>query len=219
MGADGRLYVAFDAVSATGRTAALASFSGKILRLNADGTTPRDQPSGIPVFASDFQSPRGLDWHPLTGALWAADVKRKDVEELRVLVPRGAEGSTSRTRIAMPAGTGTAAVAFYRGTLLPALTGDLLVAAEEGRHLLRLRFDKRDPLRLVSSERLLQDVAVRSEPSPSRQTASFTSRPTTPCCDWGQSELTAHSSQLTAVSSQLDPRGSQSQGQGSQCSS
>ena len=159
VGPDGRLYVAFDAGVGTGRTAALASSSGKILRLNTDGTTPRDQPSGIPVFATGFQSPRGLDWHPASGALWAADMKRKDVEELRVLVSGGAEDSTSRSRIALPAGTGTAAVAFYRGTLLPALTGDLLVAAEEGRHLLRLRFDKRDPVRLVSSERLLQDVA------------------------------------------------------------
>jgi glucose/arabinose dehydrogenase len=159
VGPDGQLYIAFDSGAATGRTAALASSSGKILRLNTDGTTPRDQPAGSPVFAADFQSPRGLDWHPVTGALWAADVKRSDVEELRVLVPGGAVGSTSRTRIALPGGTGAAALAFYRGTRLPTLTGDLLVAAEEGRHLLRLRFDKRDPVRLVSSERLLQDVA------------------------------------------------------------
>ena len=115
--------------------------------------------AGTPVFAADFQSPRGLDWHPGTGALWAADVKGKAVEELRVIVSGGTVGSTSRARIALPAGTGTAGVAFYRGTLLPALTGDLLVAAEDGRHLLRLRFDERDPLRVVSSERLLQDAA------------------------------------------------------------
>jgi glucose/arabinose dehydrogenase len=156
VGPDGRLYVAFDAAASTGRTPALASYSGKVLRLNTDGTTPQDQPAGLPVFATDFQSPRGLDWHPATGALWLADVKRRDVEELRIV---DAGSSTSRARIPLPAGTGAAAVAFYRGTLLPALTGDLFVAAEEGRHLLRLRFDKRDPARLVSSERLLQDVA------------------------------------------------------------
>jgi glucose/arabinose dehydrogenase len=38
------------------------------------------------------------------------------------------------------------------------LTGDLFVAAAEGRYLLRLRVDRRDPPRLVSSERLLQDL-------------------------------------------------------------
>ena len=153
-GPDGRLYVAFDASTRTGRTAALASYSGKVLRLNTDGTTPEDQRTG-PVFATDFQSPRGLDWHPSTGALWVADVKRRDLEELRVV---DAASSASSRRIPLPGGTGAAALAFYRGTLLPAFEGDLFVAAEEGRHLLRLRLDPRDPARIVSSERLLQDL-------------------------------------------------------------
>jgi aldose sugar dehydrogenase len=153
-GPDGRLYVAFDASTRTGRTAALASYSGKVLRLNTDGTTPEDQGTG-PVFATDFQSPRGLDWHPSTGALWVADVKRRDLEELRVV---DAASSVSSGRIPLPVGTGAAALAFYRGTLLPAFDGDLFVAAEEGRHLLRLRLDPSDPARIVSSERLLQDL-------------------------------------------------------------
>ena len=159
IGPDGRLYVALDAAISTGRTPALASYSGKVLRLNADGTTPQDQPARTPVFATDIQSPRGLDWHPSTGALWVADVKRRDVEELRVILS-GAP-LTSRTRIPLPAGIGAAGVAFYRGTLVPALAGDLFVAAEEARSLLRLRFDTRDPTRLVSAERLLQDAGAR----------------------------------------------------------
>ena len=153
-GPDGRLYVAFESSTRTGRTAALASYSGKVLRLNTDGTTPEDQRTG-PVFATDFQSPRGLDWHPSTGALWVADAKRRDLEELRVVDPAP---SASSRRIPLPVGTGAAALAFYRGTLLPAFEGDLFVAAEEGRHLLRLRLDPRDPARIVSSERLLQDL-------------------------------------------------------------
>jgi glucose/arabinose dehydrogenase len=153
-GPDGRLYVAFDASTRTGRTAALASYSGKVLRLNTDGTTPEDQRTG-PVFATDFQSPRGLDWHPSTGALWVADVKRRDLEELCVV---DAASSASSRRIPLPGGTGAAALAFYRGTLLPAFEGDLFVAAEEGRHLLRLRLDPSDPAKIVSSERLLQDL-------------------------------------------------------------
>ena len=153
-GPDGRLYVAFDASTRTGRTAALASYNGKVLRLNTDGTTPEDQRTG-PVFATDFQSPRGLAWHPSTGALWVADVKRPDLEELRVVDPAS---SASSRRIPLPGGTGAAALAFYRGTLLPAFDGDLFVAAEEGRHLLRLRLDPRDPARIVSSERLLEDL-------------------------------------------------------------
>jgi glucose/arabinose dehydrogenase len=153
-GPDGRLYVAFGAAIRTGRTAALASYNGKVLRLNTDGTTPEDQRTG-PVLATDFQSPRGLDWHPSTGALWVADIRRPDLEELRVVDPAS---SASSRRLPLPAGTGAAALAFYRGTLVPAFEGDLFVAAEEGRHLLRLRLDPRDPAKIVSSERLLQDL-------------------------------------------------------------
>jgi glucose/arabinose dehydrogenase len=161
-GPDGRLYVALDAAVSTGRTPAVASYSGKVLRLNADGTTPQDQPGGSPVFATDFQSPRGLDWHPSTGTLVVADVKRRDLEELRI-IPASLAGSAtlSRTRMLLPVGTGVAGMAFYRGTLVPAFAGDLFVAADEGRCLLRLRFDRRDPTRLVSSERLLEDGGNR----------------------------------------------------------
>ena len=111
------------------------------------------------MFATDFVSPRGLDWHPATGALVVADVRRRDLEELRI-VPASLEGSPNlpRTRMTLPAGTGASGMAFYRGTLVPAFAGDLFVAAEEGRALLRLRFDKRDATRLVSTERLLQDT-------------------------------------------------------------
>ena len=163
IGPDGRLYVAFDAAVNTGRTAALASYSGKVLRLNVDGTTPQDQPAGAPVFATDFQSPRGLDFHLATGALLVADVKRRDAEELRVIFSGGAGApSTSRLRIPMPVGSGAAGVAFYRGSLVSAFVGDLFVAAEDAQCLIRLRFDKRDPARLVSSERLLQDAVPAS---------------------------------------------------------
>jgi glucose/arabinose dehydrogenase len=148
-GPDGRLYVAFDAAVSAGRTPAVASYSGKVLRLNTDGTTPQDQPSGNPVFATDFVSPRALDWHPSTGALVVADVKRRDLEELRI-VPASLAGSASlsRTRMPLPAGTGAAGIAFYRGTAVPAFAGDLFVAADEGRALLRLG-SPRDPTRTV----------------------------------------------------------------------
>ncbi len=157
VGPDGRLYVAFDAAGSGGRTPALASYSGKVLRLNTDGTTPQDQPAGLPAVAAELQSPRGLDWHPSSSALWIADAKRPEVEELRI-VSAGSQNGAGRGRINLPAGTGAASMAFYRGTLLPELSGDLLVAAAEGHHLLRMRLDKRDPTRVVSTERLLQDA-------------------------------------------------------------
>ena len=153
IGADGKLYVAFDAAGDPGQADRRASYNGKVLRLEPGGATPPDQPGGSPHFASGLYSPRGFDWHPTSGALWLADITPAEAEELRVWT-----GAPSRTRVvALPPRTGTAAMAFYRGRLLPAFQGDMLLAAEEG-HLLRLRFDRRDSARLVAAERLFDDL-------------------------------------------------------------
>jgi glucose/arabinose dehydrogenase len=168
VGPDGHLYVAFDAAGGNGRVAALASYSGKILRLASDGTAPRDQGLGQLAVAADLQSPRGLDWHPATGALWVADAKRADVEELRI-VSASSPNTAARNRLTLPPGSGASDLAFYRGTLMSAMSGDLLVAAADGHCLLRMRLDKRDPARVVSTERLLQDVG-----SPIRAVATST---------------------------------------------
>ena len=72
-GPDGKLYVAFDDGGDDQLIEDLASFNGKVLRLNADGTTPDDAVRKSPVFMSGIASPRGLAWHARSGRLWAAD--------------------------------------------------------------------------------------------------------------------------------------------------
>ncbi len=158
-GPDGNLYAAFDDAGDPQHARQLASFNGKILRLNADGTTPADQPASSPVYATDYRSPRGFDWHPVTGALWSLDEIGLDTDEVRVV---GTDASRSRqsarrVAIALPAETGALSLVFYRGAMVPAFRGDLLVAAGTGNHILRMRFDRRDPTRVISTERLLHD--------------------------------------------------------------
>ena len=50
----------------------------------------------------------------------------------------------------MPAGA-----SFYTGTAIAGFRNDLFVAALDGAHLLRIRFDPADPDRIVAAERLL----------------------------------------------------------------
>jgi glucose/arabinose dehydrogenase len=68
------------------------------------------------------------------------------------------KGGVPRAVFALPAGTLPSSVAFYRSATIPAMQNNLLVASEEGRHLLRVQVDQMDPPRIVSTERLLQDV-------------------------------------------------------------
>jgi len=99
-GPDGKLYAAFDDGGNARRRQDAGSLNGKVLRLNADGTTPADARGATPVYADGYGSPVALDWDPPTGTLWVADRS-----------------------------TGSAPFAFYRGALMPSWT-DRMVSAE-----------------------------------------------------------------------------------------
>ena len=98
-GPDGKLYAAFDDGGDARRRQDAGSLNGKVLRLNADGTTPADARGGTPVYAGGYGSPVAVDWDPGTATLWVAD---------------------------RPAGGGP--FAFYRGILFPAWSGRLISA-------------------------------------------------------------------------------------------
>ena len=159
-GPDGKLYAAFDDGGDPQRVDDRSSSNGKILRLNADGTTPDDQAGASPIYVSASRSPAGLDWQRETGLLWVAD--RADVGMAAVSAePRGAANGTRGAvgqRWSLPSKTVPAAAAFARAALIPALNGNLLVASGEGRHLLRVRFDPLNPSHVAATEPLLQDV-------------------------------------------------------------
>ena len=149
---DGTLYAAFDDGGDARRAGDLASPNGKVLRLNADGSTPRDQAG--PVYSYAYHSPRGLDWDPASGALWVADRLDDGSGRLLTVVPeQGSRAGETRGVVrethALPPTTPPSSIAFYRGPMFPAFAGSLLVASDEGRHLLRISGG--------ATERLLQD--------------------------------------------------------------
>ncbi len=157
-GPDGKLYVALDDGGNPRLAGDMASFSGKILRMNADGSTPDDQAAATPVYSSEYRSPRGLAWQPGTRTLWVADSPRQGLQQLTAVA--AVEGQPRRARtvaaFVLPPSTGAAGMSFYRGQLIPAFQNDLLVAATPGGHILRVRFDPRNPLSITSTERLLE---------------------------------------------------------------
>jgi len=71
-GPDGKLYAAFDDGGDDRAATDPGSFNGKILRINADGTTPDDAPQLSPVLLAGISSPRGISWHGPNRHLWVA---------------------------------------------------------------------------------------------------------------------------------------------------
>jgi glucose/arabinose dehydrogenase len=160
-GPDAKLYVAFDEAG-DARQGDTASMPGKILRLNADGTTPDDQAGATPIYANGSGSPGGFDWDARSGALWVAGRDADGSSRLRAVAqdsgaPAGKKRGAIRAAYALPTPTMPSSVAVYRGRLLPAFAGNVLVASEDGRHLLRVRLDPQTSMRPVATERLLQD--------------------------------------------------------------
>jgi glucose/arabinose dehydrogenase len=158
-GPDGKLYVALDDADDPVNAARLSSFNGKVLRLNADGSTPDDQPAASPVYSSGHRSPRSLSWDSQTGALWLADPVRSDAERLNATASEAARAErVVRTAFSLPLSTGPTAVTIYRGELIGALRGDLLAASDREGSILRVRFDG-SLQRVASTERLDLDGA------------------------------------------------------------
>jgi glucose/arabinose dehydrogenase len=157
-GPDGKLYLALDDGGDADASADAASYSGKVLRLNRDGTTPRDQAGATPVFASGLTSPRGLGWGGDDARLmWVVENAVPASGRLIAVVSAPApKHGVPAMNYTLPERTGPAGLALYRGDLIPSFAGDLLIAVADRGAILRLRVDPADPAKIAASERLME---------------------------------------------------------------
>jgi glucose/arabinose dehydrogenase len=73
-GPDGKLYWTTGDAQSARRAQDRASLAGKILRLNADGTIPSDNPfPGSYVYSYGHRNPQGLAWQSATGRLYSTE--------------------------------------------------------------------------------------------------------------------------------------------------
>lgn len=159
--ADGKLHLAFDDGGSAAAADRMSDWRGKLLRMEPDGRTPRDQAAASPVLWRGLSSPRGFDWAADGVTLWLADASRDGVERLRVIVsvstqPRRA---TQAASYVLPRGLGASGLLFYRGAMFAEFAGDLLVAGGDGGYILRIRFAADAPQRPSVTERLLEGSA------------------------------------------------------------
>lgn len=87
-GPDGKLYVGTGTVSdSSHHPQELDSLSGKILRLNDDGSIPVDNPfSNSPVFTLGHRNPQGMAWDD-KGNMYLAEVGPEKNDEINLLIP------------------------------------------------------------------------------------------------------------------------------------
>ena len=163
------------------------SHLGKIVRINADGSVPSDNPlvgqqgARPEIWSLGHRNVQGAALHPETGELWAIEHGARGGDEVNIVRAgrnygwptiaygieyRGGEigeGLTAREGMEQPVYywdpvIAPGGAAFYEGDMFPGWRGDLLVSGLAGRHLARLVLDGE---RVVGEERLLTDVGER----------------------------------------------------------
>ena len=150
-GRDGKLYMS----TAGGDAQDPSTLAGKILRLEDDGTVPKDNPfvgrAGYrpEIYTLGHRSPLGLAVHPGTGQIWECEDGPNGGDEVNILVPGGNYGwplvSLGRTYqgpwhsqkfqgdgfidpvVYWTPAIAVSGIAFYTGDKLPKWKGDVFV--------------------------------------------------------------------------------------------
>lgn len=165
----------------------LDSALGKVVRINADGSIPRDNPfvgrqgARPEIFAVGNRNLQAAALHPQSGELWVVDHGPKGGDEINVIEagkdygwptitygieytgPKIGEGIAQKAGMEQPIYywdpvIAPSGMAFYQASLFPQWKGSLLVGALAGKHLARLTLDGE---RVVGEERLLTDLGER----------------------------------------------------------
>jgi glucose/arabinose dehydrogenase len=191
-GRDGTLFVTQGERSITdGRLQAqnMDSLLGKIVRLNTDGTIPKDNPfvgkDGMrpEIWSLGHRNVQSAALHPTTGELWEVEHGTRGGDEINIArkgkdygwptIAYGIEyrggpitgGLTAREGMEQPLYywdpvIGPSGMAFYTGTLFPAWKGNLFVGGHATTDLVRLVLDGD---KVVGEERLLTDLQPKRE--------------------------------------------------------
>lgn len=182
---DGFLYLSVGDRGQDPRAQDTADHAGTLLRFNADGSVPADNPfvgdhAGLDeIWSYGHRNPQGLALHPDTGALWEQEHGPKGGDEINLIRPGinygwpvityGREyngdyiGPGEQDGLEQPLKHWTPSIApsgmtFYQGDAFPEWHGDIFVGALADTHLARVRFNGTEE---VSEEKLLDNTGYR----------------------------------------------------------
>jgi glucose/arabinose dehydrogenase len=165
----------------------LGSHMGKVIRINADGSVPADNPfvgrggARPEIWSLGHRNVQGAAIQPGSGALWTIEHGTRGGDEVNIdragvnygwpIIAYGIEyaggpineGITAREGLEQPVYYWDPVIApggatFYSGAMFPGWAGNLLVAGLKEKHVARLVIQND---RVVGEERLLTDLGER----------------------------------------------------------
>lgn len=158
-GPDGKLYITTGDATIPSSAQDKNSLSGKILRMNRDGTAPEDNPFGNYVYSYGHRNPQGIVWNPDTMMLYESEHGQSRNDEINIVVKGGNYGWP--TECTEP-GDYIATIRCYTTfTLAPSgiafYGNDLYVAGLRGSQLRRIVFGS-DHKTILSEEELFSGL-------------------------------------------------------------
>ncbi|KGT89548.1 oxidoreductase [Erwinia typographi] len=184
----GYLYVSFGDNFQAGSAQDLGALTGKIIRLNADGTVPQDNPflgrkgARAEIWSYGMRNPQGLAWNPWRQEIWESEHGPRGGDEVNIprkgqnygwpLATWGIDYSGEKvpgSKGGKVAGTvqpvfwwkvspALSGMAFYNSDRFPQWKNSLFIGALKGESLIRLTVDGE---RVEEKERLLKDRGER----------------------------------------------------------
>ena len=187
---DGTLVIASGEVASGGpNPQSMTDPRGKLLRINTDGSIPKDNPylndpkANPALYAVGFRDVQGLAINPASGELWVAENEPKGGDELNrikaghnygfPIISYGRQndgqlingGKTAQPGLEQPVYYWTPSIApsgltFYTGAAFPAWKHSAFVGAMSGEQLVRLELKGG---KVVGEEKLLMDRCKRTK--------------------------------------------------------
>ena len=172
-GPDEKIYITTGDATNASLSQKIGSLAGKILRINADGTIPVDNPfESSPVFSYGHRNSQGIDWTE-NGILVSSEhgpsgEKGYAHDEINVIEPGknygwpvivGDSNNPEYTNPILHSGDVTWApsgLLYYDSDKIPELKGKFLVAALRGQHVMVLDLDLKNNS-VKSVEKIFQD--------------------------------------------------------------
>ncbi len=164
----------------------LSYHTGKVIRLNEDGSVPKDNPfakdkrAKPEIYSLGIRSPQGLSRHPTTGEIWEAEMGPRGGDEVNIIkaganygwpvitygteysgLPMGEGGSKpgmEQPIVYWVPSISPSAMTFYNGNAFPEWRGNIFLGCLSGMHLRRLKLDGN---KVTEQEVLLKDKGLR----------------------------------------------------------
>lgn len=171
-GPDDKLYISTGDASNKESAQDLNSLAGKILRLNADGSVPTDNPfPNSAIFSYGHRNPQGFDWHPESGVLVATEHGPsgndgpRGGDEVNIIEAgnnygwpivsheKSQEGLINPLILFTPA-EAPASGMFYQGSVFPQFTNTFLFGVLRGEGIIQVIFDDNVVGKVVSYQKL-----------------------------------------------------------------